>query len=76
MIRLIRVILSLIIVLIVLTLVNISKPGVDRYMSIGGGSPGFVSYAIRSGSGPGGCGCGYYPDGRPYCDLTGPVSYT
>ncbi len=66
--------LLLVIVLIVLTI--LCYPSVDRYhSSIGGGSPGFVRYAIRGGYGYGGCGCGYRPDGRPYCDMTGPISY-
>lgn len=76
MIRVILILVILLTVLTALTVLNRSTSGIDRYMGIGGGSPGFVSYAIRSGSGPGGCGCGYDLEGRPYCDLTGPVSYS
>lgn len=62
-------ILSLLISLFVMTS---SSKNIDAYhSSIGGGSPGFVRYAIRGGS----CGCGFRPDGLPYCDLTGPISY-
>jgi hypothetical protein len=46
----------------------------QNYNGIGGGSPGmFVRYAIRRGQN---CGCGRRPDGRPACDMTGPISYS
>lgn len=64
-------IIALLIVLLSLQIYTTCS-SVDRYHSIGGGSPGmFISYAIRGGS----CGCGLRPDGRPYCDMTGPISY-
>lgn len=66
--------LFVIILLIVMIGMSVKDVYVDKYHGIGGGSPGFVSYAIRSG-GVGGCGCGFYPDGRPMCDMTGPISY-
>lgn len=68
-----RLVLILVVILTLLTLLSYPDR-IDRYTSIGGGSPGFVRYAIRGG-GFGGCGCGYRPDGRPYCDMTGPISY-
>lgn len=72
-----NVILLLVVIILIFLIIQTFGQSMDRYHGggIGGGSPGFVSYAIRGGIGPGGCGCGYYPDGRPYCDLTGPISY-
>lgn len=68
------VLLTFTIVLLLLMMRTIASPSslIDRY-SIGGGSPGmFIRYAIRGDS----CGCGVFPDGRPMCDFTGPISYT
>lgn len=71
---------KIIILLLLTLLLTFFVPSLDFYHGgggvggIGGGTPGGLSYAIRGGA-CGGCGCGFRPDGRPYCDMTGPIEY-
>lgn len=71
-------IITLIVLLLLLLLLFLTAPSSssDFYHggSIGGGTPNGLSYAIRGGA-CGGCGCGLRPDGRPFCDMTGPINY-